>query len=250
MKPSKPQKPISKKDRVIIIKPQNPRISLKDIATKEKINYSYTREVWAKYKRNTLQNKAGALTPITPFPFQVQDQGYALDGPPYWYLDCPLEASSNRNGQKVHKTPYYTVVFNKRGSIQLYVYHVDWEEKLNGWLSEWMADGDAILFFDYLQDRDGKHYCVDAPGVPKGYKFTVPGIGSFATDGTPYKKGTMEFEVDPGFDKRLKGIENAILAQTNVMSSFTEGMKQHMILITALQEVALKMSQALEEIKK
>jgi len=250
MKKRTPSKKPTLKEKIITAKLQNPNISLKIIAENEGAAYSYTRKVWAKYKRNIVQNKRGALTSLMPFPFQVQDQGFALDGPPYWYRDCPLEASSNRNGQKVRKTPYSTVVFNKRGSIQLYVYHVDWEKKLREWLSEWMVGEDVIVFFDYLSDRGGKHYAVEAPGVPKGYKFTVPGIGSFSTDGTPYRKGTMEFEVDPGFDKRLAGIEKALLGQQDAMHVFAEGMKQHMVLIKSLQEVALDLKDILKEMRR
>jgi len=245
------------KENVIKEKLQNPNVSLKIIAKNEGASYNYTRKVWSKYQRNVITNKGGALRSLAPFPFQVQDQGFALDGPPYWYRDCPLEASANRNGQKVWKTPYYSVVFNKRGSVQLYVYHVDWEKRLREWLSDWMVDEDVVVFYDYLTDRGGKHYAVDAPGVPKGYKFTVPGIGSFATDGTPYKKGTMEFEVDPGFDKRLAGIENAVRGQQDVMlqisdamTAFGEGMRQHMKLIEALQEVAFELKDAVKELRK
>ena len=242
-------KPILK-ECVITAKLQNPNVSLKIIAKNEGAAYSYARKVWAKYQRNRVTNKRGGLTPLAPFPFQVQDQGFALDGPPYWYLDCPLEASDNRNGLKVRKTPYYSIVFNKRGSVQLYVYHVDWEKKLREWLSDWMVDEDVGVFYDYLQDRGGKHYAADAPGIPTGYKFTVPGIGSFATDGTPYQKGTMEFEVDPGFDKRLEGIERNMLMISDNMVKFGVGMEQHMVLISALQDVAFQMSETLKEMRK
>ena len=83
-----------------------------------------------------------------------------------------------------------------------------------------------------------------------GYKFTVPGIGSFSTDGTPYKKGTMEFEVDPGFDKRLAGIESAIWGQNKVMEVFSKAMTEHMILIKALQDTAFTMTEVLKEMRK
>ena len=245
------------KERIITAKLQNPQVSLKIIAKNEGAAYSYTRQVWSKYMKNIVTNKGGALTPLMPFPFQVQDQGFAIDGPPRWYLECPLEASVNRNGAKVFKSPYYSVVFNKRGSIQLYPYHVDWQKKLREWLSGWMVGDEPEIFFDYLQDRGGKHYAADAPGVPKGYKFTVPGIGSFATDGTPYKKGTMEFEVDPGFDKRLAGIERVIGGLSENMGmiadnmvKFGVGMDQHMVLISALQDVAFQMSETLKEMRK
>ena len=238
------------KENVIKAKLQNPNVSLKIIAENEGASYNYTRKVWSKYQRNVITNKGGALRSLTPFPFQVQDQGYAIDGPPRWYLECPLEASSNRNAQKVFKSPYYSVIFNKRGSIQLYVFHVDWEKKLKEWLSSWMVGDEPNIFFEYLTDRGGKHYAVDAPGVPKGYKFTVPGIASFSTDGTPYKNGTMEFEVDPGFDKRLNGIESAIWGQNKVMEVFSKAMEEHMILIKALQEVAFELKDAVKELRK
>lgn len=240
----------TKRERVISAKLQNPDFSLKEIASKEETNYSYARDVWAKYRRKLLGSKGGPISPIPQsFPFLVQNQGFTLDGPTYWYLDAPLAINNRRNRQKVHKTPYYSIVFHIRGSVQLYIYHMDWEKELRSWLSEWMHEEDRDVFFEYLIDRDGKHFTVDSPGVPRGYKFTIPGVGTFATDSTPFKKGTIEFEVDPGFDKRLAGIENAIMAQTQVMNGFTEGMRQHMILIASLQEVSKNMMSLLKELK-
>ena len=238
------------KERVITAKIQNPRVSLKDIALNEKTSHSYARNIWAEYKQNLVPKQGGPIPPIpTNFPFFVQNQGFTLEGPPRWYLQAPLAINNRKNLQKVHKTPYYSIVFHTRGSVQLYVYHMDWRKKLEEWLSEWLHEDEQDVFFDYLIDRDGKHYTVSAPGVPRGYKFTIPGVGTFATDSTPFKKGTIEFEVDPGFDKRLAGIENAILAQTQVMGGFTEGMRQHMILIKSLQEVSLNMMALLKELK-
>jgi len=247
----------NKRERVISAKLQNPNVSLKDIAAKEGTNYDYARTVWAKYKRKLWGSKGGPIPPIPqPFPFLVQNQGFTLDGPTYWYLDAPLAINNRKNLQKVHKTPYYSIVFHKRGSVQLYVYHMDWEKELGCWLSEWMSKDDLTVFFDYLIDRDGKHFTVDAPGVPKGYKFTIPGVGTFATDSTPFKKGTIEFEVDPGFDKRLNGIESALRGQqsllgkvANSLEIFGEGMRQHMALITSLQEVSMTMMNLLKELK-
>jgi len=238
------------KDRIITEKLQNQKLSLKIIAINVGASYSWTRKVWAKYKRGLDTTIGGPIPPIpVNFPFFVQNQGFTLNGPPRWYLEAPLAINNRKNLQKVHKTPYYSIVFHTRGSVQLYVYHMDWQKELRGWLSEWMHEDDQAVFFDYLIDRDGKHYAVNAPGVPRGYKFTIPGVGTFATDSTPFKKGTIEFEVDPGFDKRLAGIEEAILAQTQVMGGFTEGMKQHMILIGSLQEVSINMMNLLKELK-
>ena len=257
MKKPVPSKKPNLKEKIITAKLQNPNISLKIIAENEGAAYSYTRKVWAKYKRDLVTNKGGPIPPIPmPFPFLVQNQGFTLDGPTYWYLDAPLAINNRKNLQKVHKTPYYSIVFHKRGSVQLYVYHMDWEKELGSWLSEWMNEDDLTVFFDYLIDRDGKHFTVDAPGVPKGYKFTIPGVGTFATDSTPFKKGTIEFEVDPGFDKRLNGIESALRGQqsllgkvANSLEIFGEGMRQHMALITSLQEVSMTMMDLLKELK-
>ena len=248
----------SVKDRVISAKIQNPKVSLKVIALNENTSHSYARNVWSEYQQKLVTLKGGSLPPLAqPFPFLVQNQGFTLDGPTYWYVDAPLAISANKNRQKVHKTPYYSIVFHARGSVQLYIYHMDWEKELRGWLSEWMSENDLIVFFDYLTDRDGKHFTVDAPGVPRGYKFTIPGVGTFATDSTPFKKGTIEFEVDPGFDKRLHAIEKAVIGQqgvlgqiANSMEIFGEGMRDHMKLISALQNVASKMSEAIEEMRK
>lgn len=245
------------KERVIIAKIQNPRVSLKDIALNEKTSHSYARNVWSQYKQKLVTNQGGPLPSIpVDFPFMVQNRGFTLNGPTYWYLNVPLAINNRRNLQKVHKTPYYSIVFHRRGSVQLYVYHMDWQKKLRGWLSEWMHEDDLDVFFDFLIDRNGKHYTVNAPGVPRGYKFTIPGVGTFATDSTPFKKGTIEFEVDPGFEKRLYSIESALMGQQsllgNVASSleiFGEGMRQHMALITSLQEVSNNMMDLLKELK-
>ncbi len=247
----------SVKDRVIIAKIQNPRVSLKDIALKEKTTHCYARQVWSKYKKNLVTLKGGPIPPIPyDFPFLIQNQGFTLEGPPRWYFEAPLAISDNRNLQKVQKTPFYSIVFHRRGSVQLYIYHMDWQKELRGWLSEWMHEEELGVFFDFLIDRDGKHYTVNAPGVPRGYKFTIPGVGTFATDSTPFKKGTIEFEVDPGFDKRLSGIETALMGQQSLLGkmassleTFGEGMRQHMILISSLQEVSMNMMDLLKELK-
>ena len=256
-KKSKQITPKSVKERVILAKIQNPRVSLKEIALKEKTTHCYARQVWSKYKRNLVTIKGGPIPPIPQdFPFFVQNQGFTLNGPPRWYLEAPLAINNRKNLQKVHKSPYYSIVFHTRGSVQLYVYHMDWQKELKIWLSEWMHPDDQDIFFDFLIDRNGKHYTVNAPGVPRGYKFTIPGVGTFATDSTPFKKGTIEFEVDPGFDKRLHGIESAMMGQSSLLGKvansleiFGEGMRQHMVLITSLQGVSKNMMDLLKELK-
>ncbi len=248
----------SVKDRVISAKIQNPKLSLKVIASNEGTSHSYARNVWSEYRQKLVTLEGGPIPPVpADFPFLVQNQGFTLDGPTYWYIDAPLAINNQKNRQKVHKSPYYSIVFHTRGSVQLYVYHMDWEKELRNWLSDWMHKDDLIVFFDHLIDRDGKHFTVDAPGVPRGYKFTIPGVGTFATDSTPFKKGTIEFEVDPGFDKRLRVMESALVGQqqvlgqiANSLNTFGEGMKQHMALISALQEVAFSMNETLKEMRK
>ena len=139
--------------------------------------------------------------------------------------------------------------------MQLYIYHADWAKELREWLSGWMDVEDVRVFFDYLVDRDEKHYAVSAPGVPTGYRFKIPGMGSFVTDKTPFKKGTMEFEIDPGFPKMLKDInrsirvlsDNQVVVSQN-MEKFGVGMDQHMKLIEALQSVAVSLQEVVTKL--
>ena len=248
----------TKKERVIEAKLKNPDVSLKIIAENEKVSYGYARKEWAKYKRNLVTNK-GSPIPSLPehFPFHIQRFGFNVDGPGYWYRDCPADVSVNRNGQKVFGCPYFSFVVHKSGSVQVYNFSLDWEKRLRAWLSGWMSLEDIGVFFDYLVDRDQRHYCVDAPGVPTGYKFTIPDIGTFSTDRTPFKRGTMEFEVNPGFPKRLRSIESSLITlsqnQASIsqnMEAFGKGMEEHMKLIAALNDVANSMRETLEEMRK
>lgn len=236
-----------KKERVITAKLQNMKVSLKIIAENEGASYSYTRKVWAKYLKSLVTNKDQPIPPLdSPFPFQVHNQGMFGEGSTRWYRDCPVEASkTNRNAQKTYGTPHYSITFHKGGKYQIYIYTVDWADELKKWLSSWMDPEDSQVFFDYLIDAGGKHYCVSTPGVPLGFKIKIPGIGKFETDKTPFPKGTSEFIVDPGFPRMLKSInrsikvlsDNQVIVSRN-MEKFGVGMEQHMALIKTLQDVS------------
>ena len=250
---------LSKKELVITAKLQNLEVSLKVIAKNESVHYGYTRQVWAKYKKSLLTNKGGPLPPLNiPFPFQVHNQGLFGEGSTRWYADCPEKASTtNRNAQKTHGTPHYSITFHKSGKYQIYIYTVDWDSELKKWLSEWMEEEDRHVFFDYLIDFGGKHYAAHTPGVPLGFKINIPGIGRFETDRTPFPDGTSELVMDPGFERRLDRIEGFMSKRLDLderlnknLESFAVGMKQHMILISTLQEVAFQMSETLKEMRK
>lgn len=71
-----------KRDKIIRAKIENIKVSLKDIAEKEGVNYDYARKVWAKYKRELVTKKG---SPFTPFPFMVQNFGYFCHGPTRWF---------------------------------------------------------------------------------------------------------------------------------------------------------------------
>ena len=137
------KQPLSKAEKFIELKIQNPNLNHKQVAEdvyprvyKEKINYSYARRIWAKYLKNLVTGKG---TPFTPFPFMVQNFGRYCLGLPSWYLSCPVVPSSNRNLQKVYKTNYFSVIFHKNGSVFVYDYHVVGRSIYGGgWVLGWI----------------------------------------------------------------------------------------------------------------
>ncbi len=179
----------------------------------------------------------------------VQNFGRYCVGLPSWYRGCPVEPSSNRNLQKVYKTNYFSVIFHKNGSVFVYDYHVDWAKYLRRWLESWMEELDVDLFFGYLVEEPRKHVGVYAPGIPTNIKFTIPGMGTFTADKTPYPKGTLEYEFDPGFVKRLGRMEKLMEQQIESTGIYAKGMEEHMSLILALQDVASSMRDSMSEFK-
>ena len=179
----------------------------------------------------------------------VQNFGRYCKGLPSWYRDCPVDPSSNRNLQKVYKTNYFSVIFHKNGSVFIYDYHKDWAKHLRRWLESWMHEDEVFMFFDHLVEEPRKHVGVYAPGIPTNIKFTIPGMGSFTADKTPYPKGTLEYEFDPGFVKRLGRMEKLMERQIESTGIYAKGMEEHMSLILALQDVASSMRDSMSEFK-
>jgi len=244
----------TKKQRIVECKIKNPHLSLKEIARKTNTQYPYVRKVWSQYKKKTYTIKG---SPISPLPFTTQDFGFAVDGSKRWYLECPVVPSGNRNRQKVYRCAFFTAVFHVKGSVLIHPWHEDWRGELRDWLDTWMLSTEADLFLEYINPLNQKHVCVPAPGVPVGYRFKVPGVGTLTTDRTPYPQGTLEYEFDPGFGPKLDGIIDAVEGnnrliekQIDSMEIFAEGMREHMKLIDALQGVSGTMMTVLEEIKK
>ena len=178
----------------------------------------------------------------------VQNFGRYCVGLPSWYLKCPVSPSSNRNLQKVYKSNYFSVIFHKNGSIFVYDYHVDWAKYLRRWLEGWLHEDEVYLFFDNLVEEPRKHVGVNAPGIPTNIKFTIPGMGSFSADKTPYPKGTLEYEFDPGFVKRLDRMEKLMEKQIESTGIYAKGMDQHMALIKSLQEVSEGLKYAIDKL--
>lgn len=233
----------TQKQRVIEYKIKHPHLSLKEIARKTQIKYSYVRQVWSQYLRKMITLKG---SPISPLPLTIQNFGFSVDGSPRWYSDCPVVPSRNRNRQKVYRCAYYTMVIHSRGGALIHPYHEDWVKELRNWLDTWMLSTEVDMFIEYLTPLDQKHVCIPAPGVPKGYRFTVPGVGTMTTDGTPYKKGTLEFEWDPGVDKKIDGVESQLSRVGDSLEVFARGMEQHMVLIGELQEVSRSLNHAVK----
>ena len=249
---------MSKKDIVIAVKLQNPDVSLKNISRIEGISYIHTRREWSKYKKLVSMLKGEAIPPLdSPFPFNLHHVSFEGTGPTSWYEKCPVEPSTNRNSQKSYATSYYSFVIHKRGKHQIYIHHPEWRNKIREWLLEWLHEEETHLLLEYVTDRGGKHYAVDAPGIPKGFSLNVLGIGKWGVDKTPYPDGSMEYEVDPGFVPRLNRIERFIERQVqitgnmvNAQEIYAKGMREHMVLIKELQDVSRNQQQISKDFNK
>lgn len=237
----------TKKQRVIEYKIKHPSLSLKEIALKTNISYTYVRQIWSSYLRKQYTIKGSALSPL---PFSIQNFGFVVEGPDRWYSECPVEHSNNRNRQKVYRSAYFTIVFHVKGSVLIHPWVDDWRRELRIWLDTWMLPSEIDLFFDYVSPQAQKHVCVPAPGVPTGYRFKVPGVGTLTADRTPYHSGTLEYEFDSGVTDKLVHIEKQLSRVGDSMEMFAIGMEQHMKLIISLQEVSKSMMDVLLEMGK
>ena len=216
------------KHLVIEAKLNNPHLNLRQIAEYTKTTHGYARKVWSIYCRKKVTKKG------EPFPFFVKTFGFWNEIQPRFYYECPIGPSDNRNLQKVYSTPYFSFVIHKNGSVFVYPFTKDWRPLLRDWLLTWMDFDMVELLLSNLVMEPRKHVSFYAPGVPTKYRIKIKGIGTFSTDRTPFPKGTMEYEMDPFFERRLNSIEKT-------MKIFAEGMKQHMALIQEIRTLVMEL---------
>ena len=240
-------KKYTKKQAIIEYKIKHPRTKNEEVARRLQTTEGYVKNVWSQYIRKMVTLKG---SPLAPLPFSIQGFGFLVEGLHIWYLDCPVDPSDNRNRQKVYRCAFFTAVFHVKGHVLIHPWHEDWRKELRGWLDTWMLPTEADLFFDYVVPLSQKHVCVPAPGVPTGFRFKVPGVGTLTTDRTPYPSGTLEYEFDPGFEGKLDRIASQLSRVGDSMEGFAIGMEQHMKLILSLQDISQIMLGILKEMKK
>lgn len=229
------ERPQTKKWEIIQYKLQEPKTTLKEISQRVKANYDYTRRVWSRFQRQRVTEKGEPLSPISVRPFFLWNQV-----PADWYLRCPVEASLNRNGQKVWRGGRVSFVVHRGGMVYVYPYFEGWEGELGAWLSGWVGRDGAEVFLGSLQPY-GRHIAAYAPGFPRGVVFRIRGVGTFKMDRSPYPDGTVEYEGDPGFERRLRGVEKVLESVASSMARFGVAMEEHLKLIKSLQELVDEM---------
>jgi len=237
----------TKKDLIIRAKLNNPHLSLKYLAEIYSTKPSYARNVWSQYCRKEVTNKGGPLGALG-LPFRVHGSGFWNELEPRFYEFCPVMASSNRNGQKVFSSRDFSFVVHKSGKLWVYPGSERWREALRDWLETWMDSGRVGLLLDYLVQVSGRHYAMDASGVPTGFRMRIRGLGTFVVDKTPFQNGTMEAEIDPGFERRLDGIESQLSKVASSMGTFAVGMEQHMALIGELGSLGKELRSVVREL--
>lgn len=229
----------TKRDVIVKLKLQNPSMSLKEVKDNAGCSYAYAREVWSSYMRRQLTIRGSPLSPLS-----VHGWFFWNAVPPVWLLNCPLEVSVNRNGQRVFRGRCVSAVFHVSGQVFVYPYFMGWDLELRDFLLSWWNGERVDLFMGSLVEQGKKEVAFHTPNVPANFKVRVKGLGTFKTDTTPYPDGTTEYEIDPDFLKRLARLEKSQKEVFDVLSVvsrnlgvFGEGMKDHMKLIGSLQEV-------------
>jgi len=216
---------------------KNQHLSLKDIAKIVKCSYGYARIVWCKYQKSMITTRGSPRDPYNVHGFILEGEVLAKQ-----VDQCPIKPSDNRNLQKHYRGEKFTIVLHKKGNVKVYPYFKGWRVELKEFLCGFWNVGFVDLFVKSLVATGSQSVSVNAPYVPKNYRFKIKGLGTLITDSTPYKKGTIEFEYDPQFTRDIQGIKQA-------MSTFAVAMEQHVKLIMKLQVVSDRMGEVLEAMK-
>lgn len=209
------------------MKHENPWMKLKDIAIQLRVDYGYARNVYSKYVRDQVTAKGSALSPSGPqLPFVIQGWHFWNAVPASWYEAAPVEPSNNRNMQKRFQGSSFSVIIHKTGSTFIHPLFGGrgWKEDFERWLGTWRSPDEVRVFMDSLQEVGKKEYAFAAPGVPKNYKVTIRGVGSFHTDTTPYPDGTVEYSFDPGFQRTVTEAKEVANLALSVASEATKSL--------------------------
>ena len=203
---------------------ENPRMSLKDIAIQLGVDYGYVRNVHSRFVKAQVTAKGQASEPLLPF--RVQGWYWWNAVPASWYGDCPVPVSDNRNGQRRFQGSSFSFIIHKNGDcfINPLFGGVGWKEEFEAWLRTWRAPDVAKLFMESLQEVGRKEYAFFTPGVPKNYKVTVKGVGTFSTDTTPYPDGTTEWRFDAGFQRSIEEAREIANMALSVASESTKSL--------------------------
>lgn len=223
----------TKKELIIRIKANNPTRSLKEIALQCGSSHGYARKVWSKYVRDQVTGKedtSSALSDVV-LPFRMHGFVWTQEVPSRFYDDCPVLVSNNSNRQKVFFDRMFSFVIYPGGNVRVYPHVKDgWREFLRDWLNSWLAEVWVDEIVDNLVVAPELHLCAPAPDAPLNFKLHIEGMGKFGFDRTPFKDGTIEYEMDPGFAKRLERLEKAVMS--------IESAVKHLVLLNQRKIVA------------
>lgn len=201
----------TKKELIILMKKNNPTLNLKEIGLQCGTSYGYARKVWSEFIRAEVTGKgytSRALGDVV-LPFRVHGFVWTQEVPSHFYDECPLKVSDNPNRQKVFSVKTFSFVIYPKGNIRVYRRVKDdiWREHLRNWLNSWLAEIWVNEIVDNLVVSPELHLAAPAPDTPLNFKLNISGLGRFGFDRTPFKDGTIEYEMDPGFSKHLENLE-------------------------------------------
>lgn len=202
----------------------DPNISRRAIAVLTGASYGTVRNVISRFNKVQVTTRGSPKPPYSAggvaggrgLPFSFHGWFWSGSWPSDLYEKCPLSVGGNRNGQKRFAGSAFRFVLHKGGKVFVYPRHglpaEQWRVSLLEWLQSWVHPRRAVALIGEANLRrvGAKSYAVHAPGVPQRINVRLKGIGSFKSDRTPFPDGTLEYEVDPLLDKRLRKIESTI----------------------------------------
>ncbi len=252
----------TKRGTIITFKGMRQDWSLKAIADELHYDYGYVRKVMSQHRRRSAFARGRSQSRRGPYPalrafggpqLRVQKWWLFCQVPTGFYDRCPVVPAKNRNRQKSYGgwsgAPFSFRIF-PYGKAYVWPYFGEevWRPELRKWLGSWLQPDEVSSLMSGLEQGGlMREIAMSAPGIlqslPKGFRLKIGKVGSVSVDTTPFRRGTLEYQVDVGAQKQLNGVTNAVAA-------LAEQIKAHLFAIKELGEAARLLREEVEQLRK